>query len=1098
MMMMVISQPVSSSSPGNWRIVNYGLEDGLSQISINTIIQDSYGFLWIGTQDGLNKFDGYQFTVYRHQPSDPHSLSNSNIQSVIEDSEGNIWAGTQNGLNKYDRKSNQFEIYLHEPDNPESISHNNIYYVYQDKKGIIWLKTEEGLDRFDPVTGAFRHFRHYNDVFNYISGTNYFSIYEDDEEELWVGSKDGLFMFDRRKEEFIRYHHKPGDPSTISNDKIKSIFETSEDFFLIGTENGLNIFDKDKSVFNTFFVSDVAGTQSRLNNINSISEDDQGTVWIGTGGGLFTFSPVEGVFSAAFKKDTQEPFSDLEISAVIEDHSKNMWIGTLGGLYMVDLKSKFSLYRIHEFMPEAPRAARFIASILPGENNEIWLGTWGGGLFRLNRDTGEIVHYSSNSEQRSRTISNDFVHVVYRDTAGRIILGTRDGLDIYSEKEKGFIPFCFSAGHEDCLIFNSNRIYSIYEDSRQVIWVGSRYGLHSFSGDSLISYYHNPADSTSISSNRVVDIIEGREGYIWIATSDGLSRFNRETGTFTNYRKEPEMGRFSLSNNELTCLHEDSAGNLWIGSVSGLNRFFRNTGSFIVFSELEGLPNNLIYSILEDDSGHLWLSTNQGLARFDPASLDISSYDVADGLQSYEFNLGAEYKSDSGELFFGGVDGFNAFFPDSVLSNANIPPLVVTSFKVFSPEGTRNITVLDKDEIILGHVENSISIEFSALDFTRPSKNEYAYKLEGLDDAWVYSGARRIASYSRIPPGKYIFRVRGSNSDGVWNERGLELPLVIRTPWWQSAYVYFLYAIIIVLLIYLIILYSTRQLRRANLGLREKEMATAEITRQKEELSLKNRNITDSINYAKRIQLAMMPKTRHFRQLFPESFVYYKPKDIVSGDFYWVNRINDKIFFAVIDCTGHGVPGAFMSIIGYELLRNIINVKGIEKPSAILDMLNDDFSAIFDPGDDKDYSFRDGMDIGFCVIDRKKARLEFAGAFSPLYLVRDNRIIEIKGNRFSVGLMEDLIDDKFENHTLTLHSNDMVYLFSDGYPDQFGGEEGKKFKYRRFRHLLLNIHKLPAPEQEKALDHSIMQWMGEHEQVDDILIIGVKPCLGKE
>jgi serine phosphatase RsbU (regulator of sigma subunit) len=500
--------------------------------------------------------------------------------------------------------------------------------------------------------------------------------------------------------------------------------------------------------------------------------------------------------------------------------------------------------------------------------------------------------------------------------------------------------------------------------------------------------------------------------------------------------------------------------------------------------------------LLEDDNGNIWASTNRGLARFDPANFEISPFDVADGLQSHEFNLGARHKSERGELFFGGVAGLNSFFPDSLEHSSVIPPLAITSFEVVSPEGNRFIFTEEGDEIILGVNENSFNIEFAALDFTKPHRNSYAYKLEGFEDNWIHAGSRRMASFIRIPPGTYVFRVKGSNYDDVWNEEGFSLRIVVLSPWWKSVYTYFLYAVLLIFMVYLLMVLSTRRLRLANQVLRDKELASAEISRQKEELITKNRNITDSINYAKRIQMAMMPTSEHFRRLFPESFVYYKPKDIVSGDFYWVSQKNDKVFFAVIDCTGHGVPGAFMSIIGYELLRNIINIKGIEKPSEILNELNKDFSFIFDADGDKDFSFRDGMDIGFCVIDRKNAILEFSGAFSPMYLVRNKSILEIKGNRFSVGLMEDLIGEPFDNNTLNLELNDMIYLFSDGYPDQFGGEEGKKFKYRRFRHLLLNIHKLPASQQEHLLDQGIVQWMGDSEQVDDILIIGVRPGLG--
>lgn len=1095
LLLWILSAGISASQE-NWRIVNYSLEDGLSQISVNTIMQSSDGFLWIGTQDGLNRFDGYGFKVYRHQPSDTSSLSDSHIWSVIEDDNGNLWIGTQDGLNMYDRNSGTVMVYRNEPGNPLTLSDNNIYYVYRDSRGMIWLKTEEGIDMFDPEAEVFVHYEHYYDVFNYISGSNYFSVYEDRYDNLWVGTKDGLMLFDRDTEQFTRYHHDRSNPLSLSNDKVKSIYETSAGDLLVGTESGLNVFDRQEESFHPYFVEPPDGSYSRLNVINSVFEDSNGTIWVGTEAGLFTFSPANGRFTPFSGRAVTGTHFDQEVSSILEDRSGNLWIGSLGGLYMIDSKSKFNIYRIHDYMPAAPPAARYIASVFPYSDHELWLGTWGAGLFILNRSTGDIRHYSGSAVSDSQRISNDFVHVIFADSEGRIILGTRDGLDIFMGYQSGFEPYCPAVDKDDCSIFRSNRIYSMYEDPDRVTWIGTRYGLHSLREGSMTSYYHNPQDSATIPSNQVHDITECIDGYLWIATANGLSRFDRKTGLFKNYHKDPGMGRFSLSHNELTCLHEDAGGNLWVGSVAGLNRFFKHTGSFMVFSEMEGLPNNLIYSILEDDEGMLWLSTNMGLARFDPMTLESFNYDVGDGLQSYEFNLGSGIRSESGELFFGGVDGLNAFFPDSMKLNETIPPLVITMFEIISPEGRRVISAGNNDEIILNPRENSVNIEFAALDFSRPGKNSYAYRLEGLDDKWIYSGNRRLANYSRIPPGTYVFRVKGSNNDDVWNEEGVSLKIIVKTPVSRSFLAWVLYAGLVLFFIYLLVLFSTRQLRSANQILREKEQASLEISRQKEELTVKNRNITDSINYARRIQLAMMPTSRNFKRVFHDSFVYYKPKDIVSGDFYWVNQRNDKVFFGVIDCTGHGVPGAFMSIIGYELLRNIITQKGFEKPAEILNRLNEDFSYIFDSDGEKNYTFRDGMDIGFCVIDRKNALMEFAGAFSTLYLIRDRSIIEIKGNRFSVGLMEDLINEPFENHRIELEKNDLIYLFSDGYPDQFGGEDGKKFKYRRFRHLLLNIHSLPLDEQEKMLDQSMVQWQGNHEQVDDILVIGVKPGLG--
>jgi serine phosphatase RsbU (regulator of sigma subunit) len=330
--------------------------------------------------------------------------------------------------------------------------------------------------------------------------------------------------------------------------------------------------------------------------------------------------------------------------------------------------------------------------------------------------------------------------------------------------------------------------------------------------------------------------------------------------------------------------------------------------------------------------------------------------------------------------------------------------------------------------------------------------------------------------------------VIGSNNDGTWNEIGTSLDITIKAKIWKSKGAFFLYGFIVIVLVYIIIAIRTRNVKRLKQHLRERDLYAKEIDIQKELLTLKNKNITDSINYAKRIQESLRPSNKVFKKILPGSFVFHEPKDIVSGDFYWINDSNDKVFLAAVDCTGHGVPGAFMSIIGFELFRRITN-QGQVDPGKILTHLNHDFEEIF--SDVEDITMRDGMDIALCVFDKKSKVLSFAGAFNPMYIIRDNKLIEFKGNRFSIGLDETESNDQiFDTHEVTIHPNDVIYIFTDGYADQFGGTAGKKFKYRRFRHLLLSIHKLPFDQQANQLDQSLKNWKGNYDQVDDILVIG--------
>jgi serine phosphatase RsbU (regulator of sigma subunit) len=386
-----------------------------------------------------------------------------------------------------------------------------------------------------------------------------------------------------------------------------------------------------------------------------------------------------------------------------------------------------------------------------------------------------------------------------------------------------------------------------------------------------------------------------------------------------------------------------------------------------------------------------------------------------------------------------------------------------------------------------------IRIDVASANLSRPEINKYRYSLDrsGNDPVWHSLGSQNTVILDHLDPGRYIFRVTGKDAVTLGNNVVTSLVVIVEAPKWRSRtalIIYLIAGIVFILFIFRLIARRFFNLNREN---QEREMFARQIMLQKEELTLKNKSITDSINYAKRIQTAMLPPYRLFKSVFPSSFVLYMPKDIVSGDFYWINKMGDKIFVAAVDCTGHGVPGAFMSIIGFELFRKITNIEGLSRPSDILNRLNEDFHVIFKDVDN--VVLRDGMDVAFCSIDKKNMILEFSGAFNPLYLIRENKITEIKGDRFAIGLDEtNFKDQTFKNHLIPIQQGDIIYIFSDGFADQFGGPDGKKYKYRRFRHLLLNLHRLPMDKQHEILENNVLEWRGMQEQVDDILVIGIK------
>jgi serine phosphatase RsbU (regulator of sigma subunit) len=540
-----------------------------------------------------------------------------------------------------------------------------------------------------------------------------------------------------------------------------------------------------------------------------------------------------------------------------------------------------------------------------------------------------------------------------------------------------------------------------------------------------------------------------------------------------------------------------SGNNLCIGTSYGLSVYNLKENTFSHYAEKDGIANSFVYEIQEDIESSIWVSTNKGLSKFDPVSGSFRNFSRNEGLQANEFNRGASFATSDGELLFGGVSGLNSFYPDEMPENPVVPSVSITNFEIIDASGLKSIPLGKNTSFVKVRYNQSFKVDFSALDFSYPISNRYMYSLEelGRPEKWIMLGEERTVTISNLPSGEYTLRVKGSNNDGVWNPRGVSLRILVEAPFWRTRIAMITFILLIIISFYFIIQYRTQSLRQTNRILKERDLAGQEVSRQKELLSKRNKNIEDSLKYAHRIQSAMLTTQEQFKAHLPDSFILHKPKDIISGDFFWLSEVDDYIFVAAVDCTGHGVPGAFMSVIGFELFRKIINMQEVRDPGKILNHLNQNFQEIFSSGND--ISLRDGMDLAFCVLNKKERLLKFAGAFSPLYLVRNDKLIEIKGDRFSVGADNDpsegLTKKSFTSHELKLEKEDMIYLFTDGYADQFGGPEGKKYKYRRFRHLLLTIHQLPLHRQKAFLDESIEEWRGNYEQIDDILVIGIQP-----
>jgi signal transduction histidine kinase/ligand-binding sensor domain-containing protein len=799
----VLAAPFAPASADAASVIRFDRitgEDGLSQNVVLAIAQDSRGFMWFGTEDGLNKYDGYAFTVYKHDPDDPTTLSDDYVSVIYEDREGVLWIGTRNGLNRLDNSTGVFARYEHDPKDAQSIGGAWVVSLYEDRAGALWVGTDDGgLDRFDCQSGTFAHYRHDPDDPTSLSDDGVGAIYEDREGALWVGTDVGLDLLDRKTGTFTRFQNRPGDPHSLGGAEVSTIAEDREGRLWVGTEDGgLNRLDRssggglEEAAFVRYRQDDANPYSLIHNRVKAVLEDSAGRLWVGTQNGLDLYDAERDQF-IHYQNDPGDTrsLSSNAVWAIYEDRTGVLWFGTYGGGLSKYNRStdQFALY---QHKPDLPNSLSddMVWAIHGDADGVLWVGTFNGGLNRLDREAGELIVYRYDPEDAD-SISSDDVRAILEDHTGALWVGTGGGLDRFDRAsgaalgEGAFVHYRHDPG--DPASLSENRVSVLFEDSRGDLWVGTRTGgLNRFDREAgnFVRYRYDESDPASLSSDRVWALYEDAAGKLWVGTLGGVSVWDPAADAFTRYLNDPDDPQ-SLSNDAVFAFHEDAEGVMWIGTWgSGLDRFNSETGAFDHYTEKDGLANNVIYGIEADLDGNLWMSTNKGLSKFDPRTGTFHNYDVRDGLQDNEFNVGAHFASPDGELFFGGVRGFNAFYPQQVTGNPHVPPVVITAFGKFNQIVRRDLS--PGEHIALTYRDNFISFEFAALDYTAPDKNQYAYMLEGQDAAWVEAGTRRHVDYTNLRGGEYVFRVRGSNNDGVWNEAGASVALTVAPPVWET------------------------------------------------------------------------------------------------------------------------------------------------------------------------------------------------------------------------------------------------------------------------------------------------------------------------
>ncbi|MBN2013203.1 hypothetical protein JW960_27990 [candidate division KSB1 bacterium] len=784
------------------RFDHLSLKEGLSQSSVNCIVQDANGFLWFGTYSGLNRYDGYSIKHYKTDLENGYHLSSNLIRGLIVDHENVMWVGTMNGgLARYDDAQDKFVIYKHHPNDPHSLSDDNVLAIFEDSRHNLWIGTQYGsLNRFDRDTQQFIHYGISQDNPNGLGQDHILSIGEDSLGNIWIGTEYGLYRYNEQTNQFHRYLANIHNTSALLSDLIYVIYRDHSGTMWFGTANGLHRYDAEHDRF----IRELTLANSTLD-IRAIHEDRFGDFWIGTSlSGLFKFDRKTKSYMQ-YKSDPADIYSlsSSLVSSIYEDKSGVLWIGTdMGGVNKYNYNNR--RFPLNNNQPDLKSGVdnSHISCIAVDHKGIVWCGTRGGGFFKFDpNDPDEKFHYYVHIPDNPSSLCYDFVNTIAEDTHGYLWIGTTQGLSRFDKDgDKSFRNYFTDFRQEKAI--SNNVIWSLYQDRRGNLWVGTYnegLNLYDENTDTFIHYRHDPQNSASISDDVIWSMLEDSRGIFWIGTErGGLNRFDRESGTFISYIHSSKDS-FSVSDNKILVIFEDSNGTIWIGTDRGLDKCisdYRNPDSmkFVNYNEKDGLPHNSVQGILEDDHGYLWISTKNGISKFNPRTESFENFNENDGLQDREFSVHAATRLMNGKMLFGGINGFNIFNPDSVRNNTVPPQVVITDFKLSNssvPINNDTHAILKKsiwetDTLMLSYKNNVISFEFAALHYVAPQDNQYKYMLEGFEKNWNYTDAtKRFVTYTNLRPGGYIFRVKASNNDNVWSKQDAKIYLIITPPFWM-------------------------------------------------------------------------------------------------------------------------------------------------------------------------------------------------------------------------------------------------------------------------------------------------------------------------
>jgi len=1034
----LFSSPVFSQA---YQLKTYGVDNGITQPYVYTINQDKKGYLWAGTGDGACKFDGISF----NSAYSTDGFAENFVTTSFKDNSRNLWFGhNQGGITFYDGK--KLKVI-----NTSGFSKSPITSIVSDEKGFIWCATQND--------GIFRISKNFEvDVFKMeFNQSTIYALAVTKNNQLIAGTEEGLLLYnlegEKRKPLFIKRIE------TIPETKIQCIVKKNNSgSYWVGSEDeGLFLLTPSSNKKNQFNASPIGKNVSiPLTNIEDIFEDKLSNLWIATfGNGVIklNLSPSTLQYEEFIQFTEDNGLGNKYTKAIYSDHEGNIWVGTYGS-GLVKLQDNCFTFYSHK----KNEYANSVFSIYIDEKAK-WYGVENGliKIDPLRKEKWEFYNHKNG-------FVDDKITAIFKIDSNNLIIGTNThGAYKMDVSKKSFSKLNLS----DDLLCNS--INSV-AGNKDAIWIATKGGIFKLELSAKITTHFTT--ESGLTHNNINQIFLGSDNKLWVATHSNYISYIDKNNEIINIQIYKGTDLINVSG-----ILEDNNKNIWVSTLGNGVMKIKDT-TISKFTVEKGLKSNYCYSIVRDGSNNIWIGHRQGLSRIKTKKNEIDVFDKNEGVLG-DCNPTASFTDFEKHTWFGTTMGSAKFDPHKDIKNLNPPIINITSIKLNDKE------IDHTKDTTLPYDNYRLRIDFVGITFKSNTHVLFQYKLEGYDVDWSDKTNNPFAQYGKLSDGEYTFLLKAFNNDGISNQSPFSIKIVIAAPIWKRTWFIILCFVFVFYGFYLFLKIRERNHRKFELELQKAlNEKTREVIIQKEEIEKKNKDITDSIRYAKRIQDAILPDLESLRKIVPDSFIFFQPRDIVSGDFYWFKKYGDLLVIVCADATGHGVPGAFMSMIGSTLLKDIISRKGINSPAFALAILDEEIKILLKQNDGEHHQTQDGVDILICEINLKTHFVRFASTKRPVIISKNNELVVLKKESYET--------QEYETKDIQLSKGDTLYLFTDGYPDQFGGDYGKKIKTSNIKTILEQIQTLPISKQEMIIDNYFNKWKGGNEQIDDVLFIGLK------